>query len=79
WVIEGQWKLLLTYDGAVSDRYATSNPRDELRPQLFDLFADPHENRNLARDNPQVVARLAGKLDAWYPTPQRKVQTVWKD
>lgn len=79
WVIEGKWKLLLTYDGAVSDRYATSNPRDELRPQLYDLLSDPHENTNLAKANPQVVASLAKKLEAWYPTPQRKVQTVWKD
>lgn len=79
WVIEGKWKLLLTYDGAVSDRYATSNPRDELRPQLYDLLADPHENRNLAKDNPQVVATLAKKLESWYPTPQRKVQTLWRD
>ena len=41
WVIEGRWKLLLTYDGTVSARYASSNPRDEKRPQLFDLLADP--------------------------------------
>jgi len=60
WVIEGRWKLLLTYDGAVSARYASSNPRTELRPQLFDLLADPHEDRNLAAANPEVVARLAG-------------------
>ena len=28
--------VLLTYDGEVSERYASSNPRDELRPQLFE-------------------------------------------
>jgi arylsulfatase A-like enzyme len=77
WVIEGKWKLLLTYDGAVSARYASSNPRTELRPQLFDLLADPHENRNLASAHPEVVARLAGKLDRWWATPKRKVQTQW--
>ena len=32
WVVEGKWKLLLTYDGVVSARYASSNPREELRP-----------------------------------------------
>ena len=77
WVIEGKWKLLLTYDGAVSARYADANPRDEKRPQLFDLLADPHENRNLAAQNPDVVARLAKKLDAWWPVKERKVMTEW--
>ncbi|MEM7012555.1 MAG: sulfatase, partial [Verrucomicrobiota bacterium] len=38
WVIEGKWKLLLTYDGEVG-RYKSSHPRTEKRPQLFDLIA----------------------------------------
>lgn len=79
WVVDGRWKLLLTYDGAVSERYRGSNPRDELRPQLFDLLADPHENRNLARENPQVVVQLAARLNEWWPTPQRKVMTQWRE
>jgi uncharacterized sulfatase len=77
WVIEGKWKLLLTYDGAVSARYASSNPRDEKRPQLFDLLADPHENKNLAAQNAAVVAALAAKLDAWWRPEGRTVQTTW--
>ena len=77
WVIEGKWKLLLTYDGEVSARYASANPREEKRPQLYDLLADPHENRNLAAQNPQVVAQLAKKLDAWWPVKERKVMTEW--
>lgn len=77
WVVEGKWKLLLTYDGEVSARYADANPRDEKRPQLYDLLADPHENKNLAAQNPQVVAQLAKKLDAWWPVKKRKVMTEW--
>jgi uncharacterized sulfatase len=79
WVIEGKWKLLLTYDGAVSARYASANPRAEKRPQLFDLLADPHENTNLAAKNPAVVARLADKLQQWWPVNERKVITTWRD
>ena len=77
WVVEGKWKLLLTYDGAVSARYASSNPRTEKRPQLFDLLADPHEDKNLAAQNPAVVARLAAKLDQWWRPEGRQVQTTW--
>ncbi len=79
WAIEGKWKLLLTYDGEVSARYASSNPRNEKRPQLFDLLADPHEDRNLAAQNPAVVARLAAKIQEWNPVRERQVLTAWQD
>ncbi len=78
WVVEGQWKLLLTYDGKL-DRYAGSHPRTEKRPQLFDLLADPHENQNLAAQNPGVVASLASRLQDWWPVTQRQVLTEWTE
>lgn len=78
WAIEGRWKLLLTYDGAVG-RYASTHPRTERRPQLYDLIADPHETQNLAAQHPDVVARLAAKIDAWWPVRRRHTQTTWTD
>ena len=78
WVIEDRWKLLLTYDGRVG-RYARNHPRTEKRPQLFDLLADPHENRNLAAQHPEVVARLAAKIQNWWPVTARQVITTWTD
>ena len=77
WSIEGKWKLLLTYDGEVN-RYKSTHPRTEKRPQLFDLLADPHEKTNLASANPDVVARMAANIAAWYPVPDRKVVTKWE-
>lgn len=74
WCIEGQWKLLLTYDGEVN-RYKSTHPRNEKRPQLFDLQADPHEKTNIAAKHPKVVARLAGKIAGWYRVKERKVLT----
>ena len=76
WCIEGRWKLLLTYDGKVN-RYKSTHPRTERRPQLFDLLADPHETRNLAGDNPDVVARLAQRLDDWWTVETREAQTTF--
>lgn len=72
WCIEGRWKLLLTYDGEVN-RYQSTHPRAEKRPQLFDLLADPAETKNLAGEHPEVVARLVQKIDDWYPVKKRKV------
>jgi uncharacterized sulfatase len=75
WCIEGKWKLLLTYDGEVN-RYQSTHPRTEKGPQLFDLLADPSEEKNLAADHPDVVARLAGRIEAWYPVKERKTQAI---
>ena len=77
WCIEGRWKLLLTYDGEVN-RYKTTHPRTEKRPQLFDLIADPAETTNLAADNPEVVARLVKRISKWYPVKKRIVLTTFK-
>lgn len=74
WCIQGKWKLLLTYDGEVN-RYLSTHKREERRPQLFDLMADPHEKKNVAGENPEVVARLAAKIGAWYPLKERKALT----
>jgi arylsulfatase A-like enzyme len=78
WAIEGDWKLLLTYDGAVG-RYAAIHPRTERRPQLYDLSADPHETTNVAAQHPEIVRRLAKKIAAWWPAGERQVQESWQD
>ena len=50
-----------------------------MRPQLFDLTADPHETTNLASENPDVVARLAAEIAGWYPVEVREVITLWEE
>jgi arylsulfatase A-like enzyme len=77
WCIEGKWKLLLTYDGEVN-RYQSTHPRTEKRPQLFDLLADPAENENLASQNPEVVARLAAEINKWYAVKERKTLVTFE-
>lgn len=78
WVIEDQWKLLLTYDGEAY-RYKKSHPRAEKRPQLFDLDADPFEETNVAGSNPDVVRRLAQQIDGWYPVKKRQTLTTFEE
>ena len=77
WMIEGKWKLILTYDGEVN-RYQSTHPREEKRPQLFNLLKDPSEERNLAKYNPDIVARLSDKIAQWWPVAERKVLTSWE-
>lgn len=74
WVIEGKWKLLLTYDGADSarDRHPTMPVDADRRPQLYDLETDPHETSNLAAKNPELVARLAKRISDWWLVTERK-------
>ena len=77
WVVKDQWKLLLTYDGAVN-RYAWSHPRTETRPQLYNLLEDPHETNNLASENPEVVEKLATEIRMWWTVEDRKVLETWE-
>ena len=77
WAIKDKWKLLLTYDGEVN-RYKSTHPRNEKRPQLFDLNLDPHEKINLAKDNPKKVQELANAIQSWYPLKERKTITVFE-
>ncbi|MEM9828632.1 MAG: sulfatase-like hydrolase/transferase [Planctomycetota bacterium] len=62
WVIQDQWKLLLTYDGE-TNRYTQVHPRTERGPQLFDLNADPNETKNLADQHPDLVATLTKRIE----------------
>lgn len=78
WAVEGKWKLLLTYDGALG-RYGAAHPREERRPQLYDVIADPGETENLAQEHPEIVADLAKKIADWYPLKQRKAVTEWTE
>ena len=78
WCIAGKWKLLLTYDGEAYSN-AKKFPRTDMRPQLFDLIADPDEEKNLASENPEVVAKLAAKIKQWYPLKQRKTIERWSE
>jgi len=52
WVIEGDWKLIVPYK---------KGP-----PQLYNLARDPHEEKNLADEHPEIVTRLKKRLNAWW-------------
>ena len=49
---DANWKLLCEYDGS--------------EKELYDLSADPSEQTNLAKINPDVAERLAKHLVKWH-------------
>lgn len=71
WVIEGDWKLILSYDG--------KNPNWSHKhsmigaPRLYNLGQDPFEKANLAKKYPERVEYLSAKLVEWYPLEKRNI------
>src|SRR5207248_11507206 len=59
-----EWKLIVARD----------HPDIHGRPpvELYDLQADPGEQRNLADERPEVVAALRGDLEAWLQSRRRE-------
>jgi uncharacterized sulfatase len=57
WVIEGNWKLIVPHAARV--------PNGQV--ELFDVLADPHETKNLAAANSDVVNRLSTEINKWWP------------
>lgn len=72
WVIEGNWKLILSYDGK-NESYQKYHDDVLGAPRLYNLLEDEHEATNLATKHPDLVARLSKKLVAWYPVTTRKI------
>jgi len=54
-VIDGGWKLIRYFNDADGGAY-----------ELYDLRFDPYEYKDLSEDQPEKVAALNGKLDAWF-------------
>ena len=78
WIIEGPWKLLLTYDGDSGKDGEKKDSRTDRRPQLYHLLDDPFETNNVAKSKPELVQKLAKRIAGWYPLKERKASTEFK-
>ena len=47
-----------------SESVQANDSRDQSGPRLFDLQSDPGERSNVAKEHPEVVARLRALLEA---------------
>jgi uncharacterized sulfatase len=56
WMIEGNWKIIVPQSSRVPAGV-----------ELYDLYDDPQESKNLAKQYPDRVADLVEKLSAYWP------------
>ena len=57
WCIEGDMKLVVPENARVPDAEV----------ELYNVMLDPWETKNLAEQQPALVAKLRSKIDAWWP------------
>ena len=79
WCIEEDWKLILSYDGALEgENGAYDFTHDEVRSEpirLYKITEDPFEKKNVVREYPDKVQQLKEKIEAWYPLRERRLLT----
>ncbi|MFN4919136.1 MAG: sulfatase [Planctomyces sp.] len=73
WCIEGEWKLILTWEPP-QDRYAFVHSLNERRPQLYRVTEDPAEQVNLASQHPELVSRLRERLQREWTVVRRPIE-----
>ncbi|MFM8334938.1 MAG: sulfatase-like hydrolase/transferase [Opitutaceae bacterium] len=70
---ENRYKLILS-DRAAANSAKKSGKRAGPDPvELFDLLADPKEERNIAEKHPELVARMTAELHAWQRSVERSL------
>jgi len=65
WLVAGDLKLIVS-SGLKTGETANGSTDATEPPRLFDLKADPAEQRDLAADRPADVKRLTALLDGWW-------------
>jgi arylsulfatase A-like enzyme len=66
WCIEGDWKLILRYNGQDTTDYRIFHTWDTASHRLFNITDDPGEKNDLAVDRPGIVKRLKKAIEEWH-------------
>ena len=70
---DNRYKLLLS-DRATANAAKKNGKRASADAvNLFDLIADPKEERNIAEQNPEIVQRMRAELHAWQRSVERSL------
>ena len=65
WCIEGDWKLILRFNGKDTTDYKIFHEWDTASHRLFNLKDDPGEKNDIAVDRPDIVKQLRRKIEKW--------------
>jgi arylsulfatase A-like enzyme len=66
WCVEGDWKLLLRYNGIDTTKYKNLHSWDTAPFRLFNLKNDPQEKLDISSVHPEKVKSLRKKIEAWH-------------
>ncbi len=66
WCIEGDWKLLLRYNGLDTTHYKQLHVWDKKPVRLYNLKLDPHEKNEVSNENLEVIKRIKNEIHNWH-------------
>ena len=66
WCIEGDWKLLLRYNGLDTTHYKQLHVWDKEPVRLYNLKLDPHEENEVSNENMEVIERIRNEIHKWH-------------
>jgi len=66
WCIEGDWKLLLRYNGLDKTHYRQLHVWDKEPVRLYNLKLDPHEKNEVSNENLEVIKRIKNEIHKWH-------------
>ena len=67
WCIEGDWKLLLRYNGLDTTHYKQLHVWDKKPVRLYNLKLDPYEKNEVSNENLEVIKRIKNEIHDWHP------------
>lgn len=70
---ENRYKLILSDRAAANSAKKSGKRAGPDAVELFDLLADPKEERNIAEKHPEIVARMTAELHAWQRSVERSL------
>jgi arylsulfatase A-like enzyme len=65
WCVEDEWKLIQRFHGKDTTKYKNVHTWDTAPVRLYNIKADPHEEHDLAAEQPEVVSRLKQEVATW--------------
>ena len=74
WCVQGEWKLILCYDGQLEGWGQATHQQMRTEPvRLYNILKDPYEKTNLFEVHPDIVSDLRKKIEGWYPLHERRI------